>query len=382
MRAIFTYTVVFFSLLTIDLGLIAQNNVGINTRNPDLTSITHIDDSVRGFLLPRTDTQAIWNYVNSLTPNPGITHGLTIYETNMRTIYIYNGLKQKWEPISSLTGARGIVGPTGPRGGLGPMGISTQWRDSALFDPVKKLPKTTNIPPYFTQLGDTCGDFYHQTATGLLWTYDCDSSKWVGPIARWRNFGAGIMYDIQHSGVLEITMSTDSTLDAISLLGDLSFTLEVPPDTVAHVFIISEGTCIKSKRNDTAYNTMVFDFLVDSNGVGSYMGSQNTITVSPNFLVTASNCSQFDKAPWKMSMAGSFEGQMSPPRNPLPATAINTYKFETHVGQYYRDDNPVGINGKVLVSDGGASLLSSYEAYSHMNIYVIFERSKNAPYPY
>ena len=69
--------------------LIGQNNMGIGTRKPDLTAILEIADSNRGFLLPRTDTMSIQNYVNSLSPNPGIAHGLTIFETNMRTIYIY-----------------------------------------------------------------------------------------------------------------------------------------------------------------------------------------------------------------------------------------------------------------------------------------------------
>ena len=64
----------------------SQNNVGIGTKKPDLTAIMDVADSNRGFMLPKTDTMSVINYVNSLSPNPGIQHGLTIWETNMRTI--------------------------------------------------------------------------------------------------------------------------------------------------------------------------------------------------------------------------------------------------------------------------------------------------------
>lgn len=382
MRKLIIYCSFIVTLIGWAAGLSAQNNVGINNRKPDLSAILDIQDSVRGLLLPRTDTQSVWNYVNPLPGNPGIANGLAIFETNMNTIYVFNGVKQKWEPISSLNGARGVIGPTGPRGPLGPVGISTQWRDSSLLDPVKVDPITNNIPPYFKRLGDTCGDVYHQTATGLIWTYSCDSNKWVGPIARWRNFGPGKIVDINLTGFRELTMAPDTSQNNLSLLGNLSFTFTVPPDTTAHIFVTSQGTALKSKRNDTAFNKLVFDFFViDANG-GSYFGSQKTITVGPNFLVTSSNFSQFDRAPWHIAMATSFEGNISPPRNPLPKTAFKTFTIQTHAGQFFRPDNPIGNNGKVTISDGGASLKNSYASFSYMNVYIIFERSNNAPYPY
>ncbi|MEQ8325242.1 MAG: hypothetical protein RIC15_11165 [Vicingaceae bacterium] len=361
----------------------AQNNVGINTRKPDLTAISHIDDSARGFLLPRTDTQSVWNYVNTLSPNPGIAHGLTIFETNLQTIYIYNGIKQKWEPISSLQGPQGAIGPTGPRGPIGPIGISTQWRDSALLDPVKRKPKTTNIPPYFTQLGDTCGDIYHQTATGLVWSYNCDSNRWDGPIARWRNLGPGELSYVKTLGLYELNMSPGSAQDTLGLIPGLTYTFRVPPDTIAHVWITSQGNVSKSKRNDTSFNKMAFDFyVIDTNGVGQYHNSRKTVSIGPNFLITTSNFSQFDKVPWSIHMAKSFEGKISPAGNPLPKNDFNTFTIETHAGQFYRPDNPLGINGRVTISDGGASANAKYENYAIMNVYIIFERSKNAPYPY
>ena len=52
------------------------------------------------------------------------------FEVNERVYYIYNGLKQKWEPINSLRGPAGPTGPTGPTGPRGALGITTQWRDS------------------------------------------------------------------------------------------------------------------------------------------------------------------------------------------------------------------------------------------------------------
>ena len=59
-----------YCLLLANLALyttvFGQNNVGIGTKDPHLTSILDIQDTNRGFLLPRTDTMAIENYVNSL----------------------------------------------------------------------------------------------------------------------------------------------------------------------------------------------------------------------------------------------------------------------------------------------------------------------------
>ena len=123
------------------LTILSQNNVGIGTQKPNLTAILDIKDSNRGFLLPRTDTASIESYVNSLVPNPGIKHGLTIFEVNMRTIYIYNGFLQKWQPITSLVGPKGPTGITGPTGPRGSFGIATQWRDSANAPPLKRKPQ-------------------------------------------------------------------------------------------------------------------------------------------------------------------------------------------------------------------------------------------------
>jgi len=384
MHSNFISYLLLFANLALCSIVFGQNNVGIGTKDPHLTSILEISDTNRGFLLPRTDTMAIENYVNSLVPNPGITHGLTIFETNMRTIYIYNGLIQKWQAISSLKGPKGPTGITGPTGPRGDRGIATQWRDSALLPPIKKWPHTNKIPPYFETLGDTCGDFYHQTATGLIWSYDCILHEWTGPIARWRNFGIPRLEKIQALGLLEEPMPVDTTGDKLQLLGSLTYTILVPPDTVAYLWVTTAGNVQKKYVNYNDVNKMVFDYyLFDDVGFGSYMKRQESVTVGPNFKIPNTSTSQFDKVPWEISASLTMEGKISPAGNPLPSTDYKSWTIQAHYGQFFQSGNTTHPDSsRVIVLDNAGSVTNQYENFAVMSIYVVFERSRNAAYPY
>jgi hypothetical protein len=378
------YVIFFVFLLAGSDLLFAQNNVGIGTKKPDLTAILEISDTGRGLLLPRTDTASIQAYVNSLSPNPGIQHGLTIFETNMRTIYVYNGIKQKWQPISSLKGPKGITGPTGPTGPRGERGIATQWRDSAILPPIKRWPHPDKIPFYFETLGDTCGDFYHQTMQGFIWSYDCINHEWMGPLARWRNFGVPMFQKIQATGLLEEPMPTSSAGNVLKVIPGLSYTILVPPDTVAYLWITTEGNVQKKYVNYHDINKMAFDFfMVDTNGSTSYLNHQQTITIGRNIKIPLTTTSQFDKTPWEISMAATLEGKISAPGNPLPATDYLQWTFETHYGQFFMTGNSTHPDSsRVIVLDNAGSASNQFENYAVMNVYIVFERSRNAPWPY
>ena len=362
----------------------AQNNVGLGTKTPDLTAILEISDTGRGLLLPRTDTMAIYNYVNSLVPNPGIQHGLTIYETNMKTIYIYNGFLKKWQPISSLRGAKGPTGITGPTGPRGKRGIATQWRDSALFPPIKRWPHPDKIPFYFETLGDTCGDLYHQTFQGFIWSYDCNTHQWTGPLARWRNFGVPLMQKIQATGLLEEPMPSSAAGNSLKIIPGLTYTVRVPPDTVAYLWITTEGNVQRKYVNYHDINKMAFDYyMIDTNNVGSYLNQEQRVTVGRNIKIPLTTTSQFDKTPWEISMTKTLEGKISPAGNPLPVSDYLEWTFQVHYGQYYMAGNSIhSDSSRVIVLDNAGSVSNQYENFAVMSIYVVYERNKNAPWPY
>lgn len=378
------YLVLAVLTLALSPWLGAQNNVGIGTRNPHPTALLEVADSNRGFLLPRTDTMSIHNYVNSLSPNPGIAHGLTIFEVNKRAIYIYNGLKMKWEPVSSLVGPMGPTGITGPTGPRGDRGIATQWRDSAITPPIKRWPAPNAIPPYYEQLGDTCGDFYHQTATGLIWTYDCAIHDWKGPIARWRSLGHPKVVKLQAFGLLEEAMPASAAGNILKQLGNLTYQIKVPPDTVAHVWITAQGNVQKKYTNYHDINRMVFDFyMIDTNGVGKYLNRQAHVTIAPSHQIPLTTTSQFDKVQWEISMAMSLEGKISPAGNPLPVTDFLNWTFQTHYGQFFQAGNTIHTDSsRVIVLDNAGSASNQFENFAMMNIYIVFIRSRNAAYPY
>lgn len=364
-------------------GVFAQNNVGIGTKNPDLSAILEIADSNRGFLFPRTDTQSVENYVNSLSPNPGIAHGLTIFEVNMRTIYIYNGILQKWQPITSLVGPQGPTGATGPTGPRGLIGVRTNWRDSTFAPPIKQLPHPNNKPPYFETIGDTCGDFFHQTTTGLIWVYDCNVNAWTGPIARWRNFGVPVLEEITAPGLIEEPMPVDTSGNKLQLLGNLTRTILIPPDTVARVIVTSEGVVQKKYVDYDDYNRMVFDFfLIDSTGTGAYVNHQQEVIVGPHIQIPATTTSQADKTPWEISYTFEAEGKISPPGSPLPATDYRSWTIQTHFGQFFNPGNSTHPDSsRVIVLDNAGSVSNQNENWARMNIMIVFERSQNAPDP-
>ena len=370
--------------MTIFTCVEAQNNVGVGTRNPDFSAIAEFADSNRGFLVPRTDTQSVINYVNSLVPNPGIAHGLTIFEVNERIFYIYNGLKQKWEPINSVSGPRGPTGPTGPKGDRGDLGRSTQWRDSSFVAPFKRAFRESDTPryqpPYNFMLGDTCGDIYHDRGTGLIWAYDCDSSKWIGPVGRWRSLGPGFAESLQCLTLIVDSMSQPGDTN-LKYLEGLRTIIRVPPDTVAYIKIVAEGAVKKTSVNDTATNHMYFNIrYTDENSNIQFLNSGQIVAVNRNSPpIPPSTVGLFDKVPWTIGTTKTLKGKLSTQGNPLPPNDYNIFRFDIFYDQLYTPGNPFGADGQVTISD--ARTPGIYESFAVMNVFVMFERSPDALKP-
>ena len=217
----------------------SQNNVGIGTDTIHASALLQIEDSAQGMLVPRTDTNAVNAYVNSLFPNPGIADGLMIYDPSASTYFYYDGNLSRWVQINRLKGPKGATGITGPTGPKGFPGRSTHWRDSAFAEPVR-LPS------------DSCGDYYHETNTGLIWKFNCDSNDWVGPITRWRMLGHGLHIYLRGTTLLHAPMPS-SPGDSLYPLQGLSTIIRVPPDSVAFVTVTSQGMVRKRFSNDTAF---------------------------------------------------------------------------------------------------------------------------------
>ena len=357
--------------LLINGWIYAQNNVGIGTDSIHVSALLQIKDTTKGLLIPRTDTNSVNAYVNSLFPNPGITDGLIIYDETDNNYFYYDGNLSMWVAMNRLKGPIGDVGPEGPKGPTGFGGRSTNWRDSAFADPVRRV-------------GDTCGDFYHQTGTGLIWEFNCDSNDWVGPIARWRNLGYGEQFHRRAFTLIYKSMPTTPGPANLSLIDGLTALLRVPPDTMAHVTITSQGMIQKRESNDSSYNYVKFDFFLDPpTGPGAYLDHSQTVAVNPNIPLAGDPNGVFDKVHWNITTSFNLEGKISPPGNPLPASDFLSWTIETHAGQRNTLGHPTPIDTRsdVIICDGGNGKHGLWENYAVMNVYIVFERSINAPYP-
>ena len=194
------------------------------------------------------------------------------------------------------------------------------------------------MTPFFRP-GDTCGDLFHQRVTGLVWEYDCDSMDWEGPIGRLRTLGFGEV-DYQAPTTFFPTSSDvfapmPSSGDSIFLIDGLTRTISVPPDTVAYVTIHSIGSVKKRFPNDSLYNYVIFDyFMTPPAGAGSYMDHSQLVTIGPNIAISMTDPEGiYHTVPWHISTNITLEGKISPKGDPLPASDVNTWTFETHGGQ-------------------------------------------------
>ncbi|MBX2903839.1 MAG: collagen-like protein [Chitinophagales bacterium] len=113
---------VLFSFSTI--LLFSQNNIGIGTANPDVSSVLELSAQDKGFLVPRltqTQRQAI--------SNPAT--GLLVFDLTASCFYYFDGTS--WlslcnqpgiQGATGPTGAQGVTGDTGPTGAQGVQGVT------------------------------------------------------------------------------------------------------------------------------------------------------------------------------------------------------------------------------------------------------------------
>lgn len=103
--------------------VIAQNNVGIGTANPDGSAILDLTSNSRGFLAPRMTTAERLSIASPAT-------GLLVFDVTVNCYFYYNGT---WNSLCSATGptgpqgatgTQGITGPTGAIGNTGPQGVT------------------------------------------------------------------------------------------------------------------------------------------------------------------------------------------------------------------------------------------------------------------
>lgn len=357
-------------MLIVGTTLFSQNNVGIGTSVIHESAILQLKDTTKGTLVPRTDTASVNAYVNSLFPNPGVADGLIIYDVDASTYFYFDGNLGYWVQINRLRGAQGTTGITGPTGLRGFPARSTHWRDSAFAQPIKRP-------------SDSCGDYYHETNTGLIWQYDCQVNDWIGPVTRWRMLGYGFQTYERTTTSLYAPMPSGPG-DSLYLIQGLSTVIRVPPDSVAHVTVTSQGMVQKRISNSSTYNYMKFDHVFGEIG-GPPLARINkniTVSISPNSPPILGNPDgQYDKVPWSITSSFTLHGKISPPGNPLPFNDYRTYQVETHGGQLFAAPRLPGNQSDVIISDGGTGKNGLWENFAIQNVYVIYERSRKAPFP-
>jgi len=92
----------------------AQNNVGINTDNPDASAVLDVSSTQKGLLIPRMTLEQ-----RGLIAAPA--KGLLIFQIDgTQGFYFYNGTA--WTTLNGVAGAAGPVGPSGTTGATGPAG--------------------------------------------------------------------------------------------------------------------------------------------------------------------------------------------------------------------------------------------------------------------
>jgi hypothetical protein len=219
-------------------GANGQNkNVGIGTPTPHPSAIVHLDDKTKGLKIPYTDTNAVLAYVNSFTPPIPIANGLLIYQKGAEAFYYYDSPKNKWIPLSGVTGPTGIRGVTGPTGLTGPTGFSSDMRLGTGFPVV--------------QPGDTCGSYYIDLDGSYLYRYKC-------PMGPWMWIGGPFKSRIKQGETVHLSSKTIQWGREI-LVGDplemdtingLSYNVVAPIGYTAYAWITAYGAVRKVDVND------------------------------------------------------------------------------------------------------------------------------------
>lgn len=110
-----TKLLILFLLTVVGNKMLAQNNMGIGTENPDPSAILDISDTTKGVLVPRvTSLQRL------AIPSPA--NGLLVYDLTENCFQYYSQPTLSWISMCNLIGP---TGPTGPSGGpIGPTGVT------------------------------------------------------------------------------------------------------------------------------------------------------------------------------------------------------------------------------------------------------------------
>jgi hypothetical protein len=106
--------IILLFLLAASTKIVAQQNVGIGTNTPDVSSILDLSSTNMGFLTPRMS-----NAQMLAIPSPAT--GLLIYNTNFNQFWYYDGTS--WVAMNSTVGPTGPTGPQGIQGLVGPTGL-------------------------------------------------------------------------------------------------------------------------------------------------------------------------------------------------------------------------------------------------------------------
>ncbi|HLP19799.1 MAG TPA: hypothetical protein VK174_05835, partial [Chitinophagales bacterium] len=130
----YTFTLVFtFSLL---LNGFAQNNVGIGTPNPDASAILELNNTSKGFLVPRMTTA-------ERTAIAAPANGLLVFDVTANCFYYFT-TATNWQSLCQAsgvtgptgnTGAAGLTGPTGDTGATGANGLTGPTGDTGPAGP-------------------------------------------------------------------------------------------------------------------------------------------------------------------------------------------------------------------------------------------------------
>ena len=99
------------------VALFAQNNVGIGTNTPDVSSVLEMQSSTQGVLVPRMTTA---QRLAITTP----ANGLLVYDTNFDCFFYYIAATTTWQNMCTSSATTGPTGPTGANGSAGNNGIS------------------------------------------------------------------------------------------------------------------------------------------------------------------------------------------------------------------------------------------------------------------
>ena len=328
-----TYT---FSIILVSFcAVFGQNkNVGIGTPTPHPSAIVHLDDKEQGLKIPYTDTNAVIAYANSFSPPIPIANGLLIFQKGVETFFYYDAPKNKWIPLSGITGPTGILGVTGPTGITGPTGFGSDMRFGNGF-------------PTF-QPGDSCGSFYIDLQGSYLYRYKCPLGPW-----QWR--GGPYKSRIKEGETVHLSSKTLQIGPEI-LVGDplemdtingLIYNVVAPFGHSAFAWITAYGSVKKVDNNDD-YNYARFDISFP----GKVPANQNmwqVVAMGPNSATPNNN----DNVSWSISMAADLG---------------SSQRIEIKGGQEIRTKSGLG---DIILADGPGS-----DTQAHLDIIVFYVRDQ------